>query len=109
MKIKHVNKLVRLTIATAILSGSAGMVVASEATPTQHLVAKVIELHAPNNATQTVTVWLPAPVSRNAGETKTVRNDTAKVIELPASNCSIQSVTVWSGGTKNKTDIAPLK
>ncbi len=104
--IRSIN-LARLTIAITAFAGSAGIVIASGTTPDKGVVAKVIQLHAPNNTTQTVTIW--TPISQNGGETTPVRNGSAKVIELHAPNGPTQSVTVWTPGTDTKLNLAPLK
>lgn len=99
MKASPISQLARLMMAVIVLAGSTGIAAAGPASTDKALVAHVIELHAPNAATRTTTVWLPAPPSRKADETKaatTVKHGTVKVIELPASNSSIRSVTIWT-------------
>ncbi len=101
MKTNRIIVRSRLAIAAALLVTSAGLVAAGE-TPTakdgaSKLIPKVIELHAPNNATPSVTVWIPSPPSRNVGENATAKGGAAKLIYLHAPNSATPSVTVWVG------------
>ena len=109
MKIKRIPTPVPLIIGIGMFSGSAGMAGASETPAAPNLVAQTVELHAPNNATQTVTGWVPRTSHKIAHKTATVRNGVAKVIELRAPNSSIQPVMAWISDTKNKFEAAPLK
>jgi len=100
MKTAQFNNIARLAIATALLVGTAGVVTAGETSTSKVEVAKVIDLHAPNNATQTVTIWKPRTASRSTNEIVTARNFTAKTIDLHAPNNAIQTVTIWKTGTE---------
>jgi hypothetical protein len=109
IKTTPIAQLTRLTIATAVFAGSAGIVIAGETTTAKQAVAQVISLHAPNNATQTVTIWTPRAIPPSAGDTVAARNSTAKVVELHAPNSITQSATIWMRGMEKKSGVAPLK
>lgn len=100
MKTNRITAVARLTIAAALLLTSAGIVAAETSTDkggAAKLIPKVIELHAPNNATPSVTVWIPSTPARNSGETATAKGGAAKLVELHAPNNATPSVTVWTG------------
>ncbi len=59
MKTTHTNKIARLAVASALLAGAGGTVIASELRTPKNQGAKVIELHAPNNPASSITVWIP--------------------------------------------------
>ena len=101
MKTNRITMQSRLAIAAALLVTSAGLVAAGETATAKggaaKLIPKVIELHAPNNAIPSVTVWIPSTPARNGGETGTATGGAAKLIELHAPNNATPSVTVWTG------------
>jgi hypothetical protein len=101
MKSNRITALARLTIATVLVVTSAGIVAAAE-TPTakggaSKLIPKVIELHAPNNATPSVTVWIPKKTTRSSGEIATAKRGATRLIYLHAPNNATPSVTIWTG------------
>ena len=100
MKTASIAKLTHLTIGFAALAVSAGISVAKPASTEKGLVEHVVELHAPNNATQTATVWIPVTTARNVRTTASTSNRTEKVIELHVPNGTTQSITVWTGKYK---------
>jgi hypothetical protein len=108
MKTTPLNKIALAAMSLAMFAGSAGLVIAGD-TSSKSDVAKVIQLHAPNNATQTVTIWTSKTIPRSVGASATARHGVPKVIRLPASNNSMQSVTVWTDSTAKGIDDAPLK
>ncbi len=101
MKTNRITALAQLTIATALLVTGAGIVAAGETATAKggpaKLIPKVIELHAPNNATASVTVWLPNPATRSSGEIATTKGGATRLIYLHAPNNAMPSVTVWTG------------
>lgn len=102
MKTNRITTPVRLAIiAAAVLVTSAGIVAAGETSTAKggasKLIPKVIELHAPNNATPSVTVWIPSTPTRNVGEIATAKGGAARLIDLHAPNNATRSVTVWTG------------
>ena len=102
MKTNRITAPVRLTIIAAALLVTSAAIVAAGEIPTAKggaakLIPKVIELHAPNNATPSVTVWLPITPARNGGEIATAKGGAAKLIELHAPNNATPSVTIWTG------------
>ena len=113
MKTTPISKLtgVRLAIAVAVFAGTAGVLIADETTTTKDVVAEVISLRAPNTATQTVTIWKPRAVSRNAPSLSNARTrtTTATVIDLHAPNSATPSVTVQTARAENQVEVAPLK
>lgn len=109
MKTTPANKIARLAIATALIAGSAGMGFASQTTSAKAVVAQVIELHAPNNATQTVTIWTSKTPFRSAGGTTAAKNLAVRTINLPAPNNMTQTATVWTTSTEKNIAVAPLK
>lgn len=108
MKTTRLSKIALTAMSLAMFAGSAGIVIAGEAS-SKGDVAQVIQLPAPNNAAQTVTIWTSKTIPRSTGKIATARNGVPKVIQLPASNSSMQSVTVWTGSTAKNIDVAPLK
>jgi hypothetical protein len=89
------KKLVYLTIYAAIYAQTGALGIANNAQPSTGLVAREIQIHAPNSPEQTVTVWVPATAGAPASESATRGNGTAKVINLPAGNSPESSVTIW--------------
>lgn len=94
MKATSVSKLARLTLATAALAVSGGIAIAAESATGLKLVPQVIELHAPNNSTPTVTIWMPERTTKHGADAAATKRDAIRVIQLPASNNSMSSVTV---------------
>jgi hypothetical protein len=83
----------KLGLAAAIfLMGNLGL---TEAAPAAATEAKVIYLHAPNNATQTVTVWLPQKATQKTAATVPRPETQEKVIDLHAPNNPTQTTTIW--------------
>ena len=97
MKTNRITAVARLTIATALLLTSAGIVAAAETSTAKGGASQLIQLHAPNNAIPSVTVWLPNPATRNGGEIATVKGGATRLIQLHAPNNATPSITVWSG------------
>ena len=108
MKATRLNGVALTTMALAMLAGSAVIVIAGEAS-SKGEVARVIQLHAPNNAAQTVTIWTATTTPRRTATIATPRNGVAKVIQLHAPNSPTPSVTVWLGSTAKSIDAAPPK
>lgn len=98
------KKLICLTMTAAVYTQSGELGTASDASMSAPVVAKEIQLHAPNTPVQTVTVWVPAPAVKNTSESATVRNGGAKrTIDLPALNGPVQSITIWDSDNHQKT------
>lgn len=97
MKMKHMTTIVRLAITAALLAAGIGMATAGETTTAKGGASKLIYLHAPNNATPSVTVWLPSTPTRNGGQIATAKGGAARLIQLHAPNSPTQSVTVRTG------------
>lgn len=97
MKTTRFNTLARLTIATVLLGGGIGISAASEALMAKGGASQLIQLHAPNNATQSVTVWTPKTTSRISADTATAKGGATKLIQLHAPNSATPSVTIWTG------------
>jgi hypothetical protein len=108
MKTTRLNKIALAAMSLSMFAGSAGIVIAGE-TSSKGDVARVIQLHAPNNAAQTVTIWTSKTIPRRAGKIATARKGVPQVIELHAPNSPTQSVTVWMDSPEKKIDVAPLK
>jgi hypothetical protein len=96
VKITRINKIAGLGMALALVTGAAGISIAGEISTSKSQVAKVIELHAPNNASQSVTVWIPKAASRSA-RNNTAKPRAAKVLELHAPNNPTPSISIWTG------------
>ena len=96
MKTNRITALSRLTIAAALLLTSAG-IVAAETSTGKGGASQLIQLHAPNNATASVTVWANKSATPSRNEAKTAKGGAARVIELHAPNNATPSVTVWTG------------
>lgn len=86
----------RLIVATIMLAGTAGTMVAGTVKTDQGLAPKVIELPAPNNMTLTASVWLSKSAPHETGKSATAKKLTARVIELHAPNNPTTSVTIWT-------------
>lgn len=97
MKTNLIRTCARLTIATALFAAGVGISAAGEVTTAKGAATKVISLHAPNNATPSVTIWLPKAETRRSRKIATVKGGATKLIYLPAPNNATQSVTVWTG------------
>lgn len=96
MKTNRITALARLTIATALLVTSAGIIVAAETSTAKGGAAQLIQLHAPNNATPSVTVWIPKKATRSSGEIATAKGGATRLIYLHAPNNATPSFTVWT-------------
>lgn len=97
MKTSRITDLARLTIATALLVASAGIVAAGETSTAKGGALQLIQLHAPNNATASITVWANKSATPSRNEAKTAKGGAARLIELHAPNNATPSVTVWPG------------
>ena len=99
MKTNRITKQTRLAIAAALLITSAGWVAAGEGESPNAKggAAQLIQLHAPNNATPSVTVWTAKPASPARHETQTAKGGAARSIYLHAPNNATPAVTVWTG------------
>jgi hypothetical protein len=97
MNTNRITMQTRLAIAAAMLITSAGWVAAGESPTAKGGAAQVIQLHAPNNATPSVTVWTAKPASPARRETQTAKGGAARLIYLHAPNNATPAVTVWTG------------
>ena len=97
MKTNRITALARLTIATALLVTSAGIVAAAETSTAKGGASQLIQLHAPNNATASVTIWTGRSATPSRNEAKTAKGGAARLIELHAPNNATPSVAVWTG------------
>jgi len=104
------HRVTRAAVALALVCGAASLVIASDSTPAAPT-AKVIYLHAPNNATASITVAAPKSTTPTANKSQvaTSRNH-AKVIELHAPNSPTTSLSLWPKDLETeKIQVAPLK
>jgi hypothetical protein len=97
MKTNRITALPRLTIVIALLVTNAGIVAAGETSTAKGGATRLIHLHAPNNATPSVTVWIPKKATRSSGEVATAKGGATKLVYLHAPNNATPSVTVWTG------------
>jgi hypothetical protein len=95
MKKTPTNQIARVALVMLLLAEVSGTVIAGGPAIPTNQVPTVIDLHAPNNATPVVTVWIPQPSSGTAKTCTAGTQRTARVIELPASNGGSRSITVW--------------
>jgi hypothetical protein len=104
MKKTRTNQIARVVLALAIgsLAGVSEVAVAGRSPIPTNLIPKIVDLHAPNNPTSAVTVWIPKASSTNANACRPVTLGTARVIELPASNGGGRSITVWKDDCKSR-------
>ena len=96
MKTTCANGVLGLALAIAIF-GAGRNVMAGVSSPSKSQAAKVIELHAPNNATQSVTVWIPKPAPATPLRTAVPTLRGTQVIQLHAPNNATGTATVWLG------------
>lgn len=114
MNTTPITKIARLAMALVLFTGTAGSVIGGQSSTTKSTVPKMIELHAPNNATSSVTIWTPQ-TTRVSEKSAVAKSNTAGVIDLPASNNPASTITVWrhveglTKGTDKKLDVAPFK
>jgi hypothetical protein len=101
MKRTHVLKIALITVAVAMVANVRDVGVAGQVSAAKDLVPVVINLHAPNNATSEVTVWIPKATSPSTKPSKITKKRAEKVISLPASNSGLRSVTVWTDEGRN--------
>ncbi len=94
---KHINALARLLAVTALFAAGVGMSAAGEPRTAKGGASQLIYLHAPNNATPSVTVWIPKKATRSSGEIATAKGGATRLIYLHAPNNATPSVTVWTG------------
>jgi hypothetical protein len=97
MKTKSINRLAGLAIAAVLLAASVGLATAGETVTAKGGAARLIQLHAPNSATPSVTVWTPKKVTRSSGEIATAKGGATRLIYLHAPNNATPSVTIWTG------------
>lgn len=97
MKTNRITALARLTIGTALLITSTGIAAATETSTAKGGASQLIQLHAPNNATASVTVWAIKSATPSRNEAKTAKGGASRLIELHAPNNATPSVTVWTG------------
>lgn len=97
MKTQLNSTLARLTIAAAVLAASVGISAAGEIATAKGGATTLIYLHAPNNATPSVTVWIPKVKSQESVKAATAKGGASKLTYLHAPNNATQSVTVWTG------------
>lgn len=97
MKAKYLTTFVGPNIAALFLAASTSLSIATVAeNPSDKvLVPKVLELHAPNSATPSVTIWVPSAVTPKASMIPVAKARVAKEVRLHAPNGPTQSVTVW--------------
>jgi hypothetical protein len=96
MKRTRIMKVALITAAVAIVANVRDVGVASQVSAAKDLVPVVINLHAPNSATSTVTVWIPKATPPTTKPSMITKKRVEKVISLPASNGGLRSVTVWT-------------
>jgi hypothetical protein len=82
-----------LAVAGGLFAGG-DRVVIGETSASRPAAPKVIELHAPNNATPSVTIWVSQARTQSPANKPTSRHPSAKVVELHAPDSPISSVTV---------------
>ncbi len=80
MKSTRINKLARLAIATFAFAAGAGTVIAGQNSTSKEGVARVIQLPEPNNATQTVTIWIPETKSGKEADTAKTKERTSSLL-----------------------------
>ncbi len=97
MRTKHINALARVLSVTALFAAGVGMTTAGETATTKGGASQLIQLHAPNNATPSVTVWIPKKATRSSGEIATTKGGATRLIYLHAPNSATPSVTIWTG------------
>jgi hypothetical protein len=104
MKKTRTKQIVRVVLALAIgsLTGVSEVAIAGGSAIPTNLVPKIVDLHAPNNATLAVTVWIPKASSATPNARKPGTQGTTRVIELPASNGGGRSITVWIDDCKSR-------
>lgn len=94
LKTRRTNPISRVALAIALFAGTSGIGLAGGPLASQGLVPKVIDLHAPNNATVSVTIWVPRNgIPRNGPAME--RRTSTKVVDLHAPNNATPSATVW--------------
>lgn len=101
MKRKLLDRTFRSLAAVTLAAGISGIAIAGPTTAAKDEVAKVIDLHAQNNATRSVTIWVPKSMAQVAEKPATARR--ARVIDLHAPNNSTPSVTIWTPEAKPST------
>jgi hypothetical protein len=97
MRTKPINALARLLAVTALFAASVGLITAGETATAKGGATQLIQLHAPNNATPSVTVWIPKKTTRSSGEIATAKGGATRLIYLHAPNNATPSVTIWTG------------
>lgn len=97
MKTNRITTLARLALATTFLATSAGFLLAGETSTAKGGASQLIQLHAPNNATPSVTVWTTKAATPSRPEAKTAKGGAARLVDLHAPNNATPSVTVWTG------------
>ena len=97
MKTNRITVRCRLAIAASLLVTSTGLVAAGQAPTAKGGASQLIQLHAPNNATASVTVWTTKSATTSRLEAKTAKDGAARLIELHAPNNATPSVTIWTG------------
>jgi len=97
MKTNRITTLIGLAIATTLLATSTRILAAGEIPTAKGGATKLLQLHAPNNATPSVTVWVNKSATPSRNEPKTAKGGAARLIELHAPNNATPSATVWTG------------
>lgn len=97
MRTKPINALARLLAVTALFAAGVGMSAAGEISTAKGGATRLIYLHASNNATPSVTVWIPKKATRSSGEIATAKGGATRLIYLHAPNNATPSVTIWTG------------
>lgn len=97
MKTKSINRIAGLAIAAALLAAGIGISAAGETAIAKGGASQLIQLHAPNNATPSATVWIPKKATRSGREIATAKGGATKLIYLHAPNNATPSVTIWTG------------
>jgi len=85
--------------AVAVMLAVNPVSVKADSTPAME--AREIYLHAPNNPTPTISVWLPKASGGEVSPAGTNGGRQSKVIYLPASSGPSQTGTVWIAPDKN--------
>ena len=96
MKTNRITTLTRLVMATVFVVASAALV-AGETPTAKGGATQLLQLHAPNNATASVTVWANKSATPSRNEAKTAKGGAARLVELHAPNNATPAVTVWTG------------
>lgn len=87
----------RLLIAGGLFAGMVASSTGAETSPAKGGAAQLISLHAPNNATASVTIWTAKPSASVVRQVPTAKGGATQLIQLRAPNSPTPAVTVWTG------------